>query len=154
MNRFFNPLAQAFVVYSLGAASFTMPGHQSEPGLNLVGGKLYMDDRVVITDFSVVRTSPGFLFFYVPDVGLITIADREFQDAKPDGNFNGSSVEFDAGSRRFSLTSRENILRNGENTAWVRVDGHYALQNGAPAFGYGDSLSVPYAWPGQVRHAE
>lgn len=121
--------------------------------MHLQDGKLYVDETLVLDGISVSRTGRGYLFFYIPDVGLVTVGTMVFPGARPSGRFEGMTIRFSANGRKFLIDASRSILDGGGSPAWVRVDPLYSLETTSPMIGYGDTPSIPYRWPRQVRHA-
>jgi hypothetical protein len=154
MNRFGRTAASAFIVYAMGSASLAAAGKHGAPAMHLLDGKLYVDDALVLGDFSVTRTGRGFLFFYIPEFGLVTVATAAFSGAESSGSVEGSSMRFSAHGKDFLIDASQSILNDEHSPVWVRVDTNYALETKSPMVGYGDDPATPYHWPRQVRHAD
>jgi hypothetical protein len=117
-------------------------------------GKLYMEKSLVIESFSVVKAEPAYLFFYLPDFGLITVATTDFAGAKSDGLFQGARLDFVADGSSFALIASDPILGSETRTAWVSVDKRYSLDTKSAIAGYGDDSKAPYHWPIYVRQKQ
>jgi hypothetical protein len=140
-----------FAFFSICALAFSTSASMAKSGFHISNGKLYMEKSLVLESFSVIRSEPGYLFFYVPDFGLVTVATKEFAGAESSGYFKGARLEFVANGSSFSLIASHSILDSEEKTAWVSIDTNYSLDTKSAIAGYGDYSQAPYYWPMYVR---
>lgn len=154
MNRVRGKMASALIAYSMGCTSFAASGTDINADMHLFDGRLYVDQRLMLDSFSVIRTHQGYLFFYIPDFGLVTIGTSEFPGAQSSGGFNGSTIKFAVHGKNFLIEASKVILSDGDSPAWVRVDTSYSIETKSPMVGYGNSLTTPYHWPRYIRNAE
>lgn len=146
MKRFGRYLIAAMLMCCMGAGAEPSTTPSTAASLHISGGKLYKGKDLVADGFSVSRTGTGYLFIYVPELGLITLSPQQFPDAVADGIFEGSELRFNAGKERFVLIASSAIIDTDQKTAWVKLDRAFSLRDKAPVVAYGDSPGMPYKW--------
>jgi hypothetical protein len=145
-----------FVFVSAGGSgfSYTFDGGKragtESPGFAIVGGRLLHDEEPVLKGFSVKQTELSYLFFYLPEIGLLTVAGEEFPGSAPAGRFEDGRLAFELEGQRFALEWGRSVTSGEAPEAWAALDESYSLGIDAPLFGYGDSLDVPESWKGNV----
>lgn len=147
MKRFVSYAIAAMFMCCMGASAEPSTTPNTTASLHISGGKLYKGKDLVADGFSVSRTGTGYLFIYVPELGLITLSPRQFPDAVASGTFEGSELRFNAGKERFVLAASSAIIDTNQKTAWVRLDRAFSLRDKTPVVAYGDSPDMPYKWP-------
>jgi len=120
-------------------------------GIHLQNGKLYLNQELIYKDFSLVQTHFRYLYFYVPQHGLFTVSNREFQDAAQSGSFEGPTLNFAVNGMNIQLKSTSQILPGDASPAWIKFDPNFKLDVKSVMFGYGDKERAPYDWPDQIR---
>jgi hypothetical protein len=123
-------------------------------GLQIVNGKLVLNDEAVKEGISVIQSKAGFLFFYIPGNGLWSISSHQFEGAVQAGQFYGSELELEDGGDILKLHSKTQILGAGSIPAWVKVDRSFELAVQNVMVGYGDEESAPYKWPEQIKSGQ
>ncbi|MFC3654193.1 hypothetical protein ACFOPN_00390 [Xanthomonas hyacinthi] len=134
-------------IFSVTAAPSSSLFSSSQTGLHISDGRLYREKELVLDRFSLVRSEPGYIFFYIPGSGLVTVAPTKFPGAKLSGRFEGAELKFSADGTNFVLETSSPIVGDSESPAWVSVDAEYSLKNNSAMVGYGDSPRNPYDWP-------
>ena len=120
-------------------------------GIHLQNGRLYLNEELIYKNFTVVQTRFRFLYFYVPQRGLFTVSNREFEDATQSGSFDGQTLNFAVDGMNVVLKSSSQILPGDASPAWIRFDPNFKLDVKSVMFGYGDKEKAPYDWPDQIR---
>jgi hypothetical protein len=126
-----------------GGISLSPSGAES---IHLQDGRLLIGGKTVVENLSLAQTRFSYLFIYVPDFGLLTIATREFPGAARSGRFGARRLDLTVDDLNVRIESRTPILERGEAPAWVLADRNYALQVKSVMVGYGDNESAPQAW--------
>lgn len=137
-------LLMSLSINAAPASSF-VSGSQAE--FRITDGKLYREGELVLGSFSVVRSQPGYIFFYIPDFGLVTVAPTSFPGGEQNGSFQGRQLSFNVDGTDFVLKASDPIIGENGNPAWVSVDAEYSLKNKSAMIGYGDDPQTPYGWP-------
>ena len=120
-------------------------------GIRLQNGRLYLNQELIYKNFSVVQTRFRYLYFYVPQRGLFTVSNREFEGAIQNGMFEGQNLNFSVNDLNIALKSSSQILGEDSSPAWVKFDPSFKLDVQSVMFGYGDKERSPYDWPDQIR---
>ncbi|HEV8426536.1 MAG TPA: hypothetical protein VGQ41_01395 [Pyrinomonadaceae bacterium] len=141
------------VVIGIPAQS-VKPMPQTSPriqGIRLQNGRLYLNQELIYKNFSLVQTSFRYLYFYVPQHGLFTVSNREFEGAIQNGVFEGPALNFSVNDLNIALKSSSQILPEDSSPAWIKFDPNFKLDVKSVIFGYGDKERSPYDWPDQIR---
>jgi|GEM_PF-2824531 len=120
-------------------------------GIRLQNGRLYLNQELIYKDFSLVQTSFRYLYFYVPQHGLFTVSNREFEGAAQTGVFEGAALNFTVNDLNITLKSSSQILPEDSSPAWTKFDPNFKIDAKSVIFGYGDKERSPYDWPDQLR---
>jgi hypothetical protein len=116
-------------------------------GIRISDGKLVLDGETALEAVSLFQSRFSFLFIYVPDQGLWTVAARDFDGATEAGSFRGSELTIDLEDVSFRVESSLPILGRDETAAWARLDRSFTLEEvDSVLFGYGDRHEDAYAW--------
>jgi len=124
---------------------------QGIQGIRLQNGRLYLNQELIYKNFSVVQTRFRYLYFYVPQHGLFTVSNSEFEGAIQNGTFEGQNLNFSVNDLNIALKSSSQILGEESSPAWVKFDPNFKLDVKSVMFGYGDKERSPYDWPDQIR---
>lgn len=136
--------ALLFVVF--GAAMIGAGVDASAASIQIVSGKVFLGDKVLVENFSLTQSKFSYLFIYAPGTGLITVSNREFPGAREAGGFNDNRLEIELDDLHLRLEAGAPILQGRESSAWAAVDREFSLSVNTPMVGYGDDLSAPQAW--------
>ena len=141
------------MVFVLSAASLNTVAQetQSATAIHIQNGQLYLNGELIHKSFTVMQTRFAFLYFYIPERGLFTISNQEFEGAMQQGTFNQSELSFNVNGLDLLLTSSSPILADGSAPAWVRFDPNFKLDVKSVMLGYGNKEKAPYDWPDQIR---
>jgi len=120
-------------------------------GIRLQNGRLYLNQELVYKNFSLIQTHFRYLYFYVPQHGLFTVSNREFEGAMQTGTFEGQSLNFSVNGLNVALKSASQILSEDSSPAWTKFDPSFTLDVKSVMFGYGDKERAPYDWPDTIR---
>lgn len=131
------------------AVTSTAGGARSQE-MRLQRGRLFVNGELVHKGFSVTQGRFNFIYFYVPDRGLFTVSNREFEGAAQAGAFQGETLSFNVEGLDVALKSSTQILRETSSPAWVKFDPAFKLDVKSVMFGYGDKEKAPYEWPDQI----
>ncbi|MCC4602289.1 hypothetical protein [Xanthomonas campestris] len=153
MKRFGPYAIVAMVICCLGAGAKPLTTPDTAASLHISDGKLYRGNDLVAEGFSISKTGTGYIFIYVPELGLVTLSPNQFPDAVANGSFKGSELRFTAGKERFVLIASSAIINTNQKTAWVKLDRAFSLSDKAPVVAYGDSPGMPYKWPMYRAHS-
>jgi len=154
MLRKFSAFALTTLVVIGIPAQSVKPMPQTQPGIQgiqLHNGRLYLNQELIYKNFSVVQTHFRYLYFYVPQHGLFTVSNREFEGAIQNGMFEGQNLNFNVNDLNIALKSSSQILGEESSPAWVKFDSNFKLDVKSVMFGYGDKERSPYDWPDQIR---
>lgn len=143
-------IALAFTM-TQAQTSVTTGGAERAQEIRVQGGRLYVNGELVHKGFSVTQDHFNYLYFYVPERGLFTVSNREFDGATQAGAFEGEALSFNVGGLDVALKSSSTILKEESSPAWVRFDPDFKLDVKSVMFGYGDKEKAPYEWPDQIR---
>lgn len=147
MKRFGRYAIVAMVMCCMGAGTEPLTTPNTAASLHISDGKLYRGKDLVADGFSISRTGTGYIFIYIPELGLVTLAPNQFPGAAANGTFEGSELRFSAGKERFVLIAASAIIDANQKTAWVKLDRAFSINGRAPVVAYGDSPGMPYEWP-------
>lgn len=152
MKRFGQLAGIALVVLGIhsaaaAAAHTQSPAAGASGGLHISDGTLHRGEALVTSHFSISKSETGYIFIYVPQFGLITLAAQPFPGAEMQGMFDGNALTFTADGERFVIGSSGTIHPPKGGDAWVSVDRTFLLRVQAPMVAYGDSPRMPYKWP-------
>lgn len=114
--------------------------------VHISSGRLFLDGEQVAENLSLVQSRFGFLFFYLPGFGLVTVSDHPFPDAVVAGRFDGPVLEVELGGRTLRLDSAVDILGSEGVAAWAQLDPGFTLDTDSATFGYGDDRDAPKDW--------
>jgi hypothetical protein len=120
-------------------------------GIRLENGRLYLNEELIHKNFSLVQTRFRYLYFFVPQRGLFTVSNREFDGATQNGTFDGQTLNFSVNGLNIALKSSSQILPEGSSPAWIKFDPNFTLEVKSVMFGYGDKEKAPYDWPDQIK---
>ena len=67
---------------------------QNRSAIHLNKGRLFLNGKLIHKNFSVMQTRFSYLYFFVPDHGLFTVSNREFEGAMQNGMFAGTDLSF------------------------------------------------------------
>ena len=153
LKRFSAIALTTMVVIGLPAPSVksTPQAVTKTEGIRLQNGQLYLNQELIHKNFSVVQLNFRYLYFYVPQHGLFTVSNREFEGAIQNGSFDGQALSFSVDGRNITLKSSSQILPGDSSPAWVKFDPSFTLDVKSVMFGYGDKERAPYDWPDQIR---
>jgi hypothetical protein len=147
--------AGAFIALALtmtqAQTSVTVGGGEPTQEIRLQGGRLYVNGELVHKGFSITQDHFNYLYFYVPERGLFTVSNREFDGATQAGTFEDETLSFNVGGFDVSLKSSTPILKEESSPAWVKFDPDFKLDVKSVMFGYGDKEKAPYEWPDQLK---
>lgn len=92
----------------------------------------------------------SYIYFFVPDLGAVVVAQKEFDGAKRQKKaFRGSSLIVSANGHVIELSSAQGFAPNRGKDAYVYVDANYRYPDARyPVIGFGDTRNAPYVWPG------
>ena len=124
---------------------------QREAAIHLQNGQLYLNGELIHKGFSVMQTRFAYLYFYVPERGLFTISNQEFEGATQTGTFDQRELSFSVNGLDIALKSSSQILANESAPAWVKFDPDFKLDVKSVMLGYGEKEKAPYDWPDQIR---
>ena len=124
---------------------------QKAAAIHLQNGQLYLNGELIHKGFSVMQTRFAYLYFYVPERGLFTVSNQEFEGATQQGTFNRQELSFAVNGVELVLKSSSQILANESSPAWVKFDPGFKLDLKSVMLGYGDNEKAPYDWPDQLR---
>jgi hypothetical protein len=141
------------MVFGFSAEPVTTPAQdaQREPAIHLQNGQLYLNGELIHKGFSVMQTRFAYLFFYVPERGLFTVSNHEFEGAIQQGTFNQRELSFTVNGLDLVLKSSSRILADDSSPAWVKFDPNFKLDVKSVMLGYGDKEKAPYEWPDEIR---
>jgi hypothetical protein len=137
-------------VSALPASTQAQEGQQ-RAAIHLRNGQLYLNGKLIHKGISVMQTRFAYLYFYVPEHGLFTVSNAEFEGATQQGSFNEQELSFTVNDQNVVLKSSSPILASGSVPAWVKFDPDFKLDVKSVMFGYGDKEKAPYEWPDQIR---
>jgi hypothetical protein len=145
-------LTTMVVLGVLAQAVKPMPQRTSHTqGIHLQNGQLYLNKELIYKNFSLVQTHFRYLYFFVPQRGLFTVSNREFEGATQTGSFDGQTLNFSVNGLDVALKSSSQILPADSSPAWIKFDPNFTLDVKSVMFGYGDKERAPYDWPDQIR---
>jgi hypothetical protein len=124
---------------------------QNTSAIHLSKGQLFLNGKLIHKGFSVMQTRFTYLYFYVPEHGLFTVSNREFDGAMQNGMFAGQDLSFSVNGLELMLKSSSQILAEGSSVAWIKFDPNFKLDVKSVMLGYGDKEKAPYEWPDQIR---
>jgi hypothetical protein len=124
---------------------------QSGTVIHIQNGQLYLNGELIHKSFTVMQTRFAFLYFYIPERGLFTVSNQEFEGAMQQGTFNQAELSFNVNGLDLVLKSSSPILADGSSPAWVKFDPNFKLDVKTVMFGYGNKEKAPYDWPDQIR---
>jgi len=132
-------------------ATATAPQVQQGAAIHLQNGQLFLNGKLIHKGVSVMQTRFAYLYFYVPDHGLFTVSNAEFEGATQQGSFSNRELSFTVNDQNVVLKSSSTILAGETSPAWVKFDPNFKLGVKSVMFGYGDKETAPYEWPDQIR---
>ncbi|KAB7767215.1 hypothetical protein [Xanthomonas maliensis] len=147
MKRFGRYAIMAMFMCCIAANADPLTTTDTTAGLQITDGKLYRGKDLVTQGFSITRTEAGYIFIYVPELGLVTLSSHQFPGAIASGTFAGSKLSFSAEKERFVLIASSTIIDIHQRPAWVKLDRAFSLSDKTPVVAYGDSPGMPYRWP-------
>jgi hypothetical protein len=124
---------------------------QKGAAIHLQNGQIYLNGKLIHKGFSVTQTKFAYLYFYVPEHGLFTISNQQFEGAVQQGMFNERELSFKVNGLEVVLKSSSQILAEESSPAWVKFDPNFKLDVASVMLGYGDKEKTPYEWPDQIR---
>lgn len=114
--------------------------------LSLGGATFYFDSFVARMELA-SDTDANNLFFYVPRIGVVTVAREPFAGATEQAAaFSGDSLSVHVAGHTVRIKADKQLVKKPES-AFVRVDRSFNLAVQHPVFGFGSSHSRPYQWP-------
>ena len=142
------------MVFSFSAEAVNGAPQRVQKGaaIHLQNGQLYLNGELIHKGFSVLQTRFAYLFFYVPERGLFTISNHEFEGAVQQGTFNLRELSFTVIGLDLVLKSSSQILADDSSPAWIKFDPDFKLDVKSVMLGYGDKEKAPYEWPDQIRN--
>ena len=141
------------MVFSFSAEPVKTTAQDLQRGtaIHLQNGRLYLNGELIHKGFSVMQARFAYLYFYVPERGLFTISNHEFEGAVQQGTFNERELSLTVNGLNLVLKSSSQILANESSPAWVKFDPNFKLEVKSVMLGYGDKEKAPYEWPDQIR---
>lgn len=124
-----------------------------ESSLQLSSATLFVEGAPVAGPFSLWQRRFAYLYLYLPERGLFTVATHPFEGAEQAGRFTGRTLAFSGSDAVFRLESATAILGAAPCDAWVRHEPNYHLNIQGPLYGYGDTSSVAEQWRRQFGTA-
>ena len=124
---------------------------QNRSAIHLNKGQLFLNGKLIHKNFSVMQTRFSYLYFFVPEHGLFTVSNRQFEGAMQSGMFSGSDLSFSVNGLDIMLKSSSQILGEESSAAWIKFDPDFKLDVKSVMLGYGDKEKAPYEWPDQIR---
>lgn len=124
---------------------------QNTSAIHLNKGQLFLNGKLIHKNFSVMQTKFSYLYFFVPEHGLFTVSNREFEGAMQSGMFAGTDLTFSVNGLDVQLKSSSQILGEESAAAWIKFDPDFKLDVKSVMLGYGDKERAPYEWPDQIR---
>lgn len=95
----------------------------------------------------------SYLYFYVPDIGTIVVAQAAFPGAVLQQKaFQNNTLTIEASGHQIQLTSDVNFATK-KGDAYVLIDQNFRTDALFPMMGYGHTRNAPYIWPGSRRPA-
>jgi hypothetical protein len=137
--------------FSAEPATTSAQDVQKSAAIHLQNGQLYLNGELIHKGFSVMQTRFAYLYFYVPERGLFTISNHEFEGAMQLGTFDQRKLSFTVNGLDLELKSSSQILADDASPAWVKFDPNFKLDVKTVMLGYGDKEKAPYEWPDQIR---
>ncbi len=155
MFKTFTVIAFTSVVVASGVPAQPAPPVtqeiQNRSSIHLNKGQLFLNGKLIHANFSVTQTRFSYLYFFVPEHGLFTVSNREFEGAMQNGMFAGSDLSFSVNGLDVMLKSSSQILGEESSAAWIKFDPDFKLDVKSVMLGYGDKEKAPYEWPDQIR---
>ena len=141
------------MVFGVSAPPATQAVQEVQRGaaIHLMNGQIYLNGKLIHKGFSITQTRFAYLFFYVPEHGLFTVSNAEFEGASQLGSFNERKLSFTVNDLDVVLKSSSTILASESAPAWVKFDPNFKLDIKSVMLGYGDEEKAPYEWPDQIR---
>jgi hypothetical protein len=137
--------------FSTGPVKTVAQDVQNGAAIHLQNGQLYLNGELIHKGFSVMQTRFAYLYFYVPERGLFTVSNHEFEGAMQLGTFNQRELSFSVNGLDLVLKSSSQILADDSTPAWVKFDPNFKLEVKSVMLGYGGKEKAPYDWPDQIR---
>lgn len=136
--------------FSASPANTAVQDLQNGAAIHLQNGQLYLNGELIHKGFSVMQTRFAYLYFYVPERGLFTVSNHEFEGAMQLGTFDQQKLSFTVNGLDLELKSSSPILADA-SPAWVKFDPNFKLDVKSVMLGYGGKEKAPYDWPDQIR---
>jgi hypothetical protein len=146
--RWLPALGYALAARSLFARDQAAP--RKRP-IHISEGKLRIEGADLQFSFSLHTDAFRFMYFYIPDRGLLTISHAPFTDAQQAGEFIAEKMSFDIPGISGSIESSTPMFDEERVPVFARWDSAYRLNVDSVMFGYGDSDRAPYDWPSQIH---
>jgi hypothetical protein len=137
--------------FSAEPATTSAQDVQKSAAIHLQNGQLYLNGELIHKSFTVMQTRFAFLYFYIPERGLFTVSNQEFEGAMQLGTFDQRKLSFTVNGLDLELKSSSQILADDASPAWVKFDPNFKLDVKTVMLGYGDKEKAPYEWPDQIR---
>jgi hypothetical protein len=88
------------------------------------------------------------LYFFVPGVGTVVVAQTKFANASLEKNVvKGSVLTVEADGHQVQVTNDGPLFKHVDRDLWVALDKGYATAAKMPMMGYGAVPQAPYKWP-------
>ena len=129
----------------------TVQNSPPDAAIHLQNGQIYLNGKLIHKGFSITQNRFAYLYFYVPDRGLFTVSNRQFEGAMQQGTFNERELSFSVADLKVVLKSSSQILAEESSPAWIKFDPNFRLDLTSVMLGYGDKEKAPYEWPDQIR---
>lgn len=153
LKKFSSIAFSSVMVFGVSAQPATTTTQEVQHGaaIHLQNGQIYLNGKLIHKGFSVMQTRFAYLYFYIPEHGLFTVSNAEFEGASQQGSFNERELSFTVNDLNLVLKSSSPILATESAPAWVKFDPNFKLDVKSVMLGYGDKEKAPYEWPDQIR---
>lgn len=95
------------------------------------------------------RVNAPFLYFFIPGVGTVMVAQAKFTNSVEEKNaIKGSVMTIEAGGHQIQVTNDGSLFKKVDRDVYVALDKNYATAEKMPMMGFGVAVQAPYQWPG------